>query len=122
MKKPQSAPRLVVVMAVVVGGRRASAAAVGALASISPRALVPSAGGLIVPAVLVEGDLLVEDAALLGALAAEALVVHRPLLPRHLLAPPLQPQHHRLRRLRRGRRRGRSQGGRRRGGVNGHGH
>jgi len=111
-------------MAVVVGGGRASAtaAAAGALASISPRALVPSAGGLIVPAVLVEGDLLVEDAALLGALAAEALVVHRPLLPRHLLAPPLQPQHHRLRRRRRGRRRGRSQGGRRRGGVNGHGH
>ena len=123
MKKPQSAPRSVVVMAVIVGGRRASAAAVGALASISPRAPVPAAGALVVAAVLVEGDLLVEDAALLGALAAEALVVHRPLLPRHLLlAPPLQPQHHRLRRLRRGRRRGRGRGGRRGGGVNGHGH
>ena len=111
-------------MAVVVGGGRASAtaAATGALASISPRAAVPAAGGLVIAAVLIEGDLLVEDAALLGALAAEALVVHRPLLPRHLLAPPLQPQHHRLRRLRRGRRRGRGRGGRRGGGVNGHGH
>uniref|UniRef100_A0A0A8Y4J0 Uncharacterized protein n=1 Tax=Arundo donax TaxID=35708 RepID=A0A0A8Y4J0_ARUDO len=72
-------------MAMAVGEARAAAAA----------------GGLVVAAVLVEGDVLVEDAALLGALPAEALVVDRPLLPGHLLRPPGQPQHHRPRRLRR---------------------
>lgn len=83
-------------MAMVVGRRRAAAAAAaaaGPLAGVTMRARAPvaAAGGLVVAAVLVEGDLLVEYAALLRALAAEALVVHRPLLPRHLLlGPPLQ--------------------------------
>ena len=100
-------------MAVAVGG----AAAAGALAGVPRR--IPAAGvRLIVAAVLVEGHLLVEDAALFGALAAEGLVVHGPLLPRHLLRPPLQPQHQRLRR----RRRSRGGGGGGRGGVDGHGH
>jgi hypothetical protein len=108
-------------VAMVVGRRRASA---GPLAGVTMRARAPvpaaaaAAGGLVVAAVLVEGDLLVEYAALLRALAAEALVVHRPLLPRHLLlSPALQAQHHRLRSRGRGRRRrGWGGGGRRRGG------
>jgi hypothetical protein len=99
-------------MVVVVGGQRAPlpAAAAGALAGVALRAPAPATaaaafGGLVVAAVLVKGDLLVEDAALLRALAAEALVVNRPLLPRHLLLrPPLQTQHQRLRRRRCGRR------------------
>ena len=91
---------------IVVVERGASRAAAGALAGFALRAPAPAtAGGLVVAAILIEGDLLVEDAALLGALATEALVVNRPLLPRHLLlGPPLQTQQHRLRRRRRGRR------------------
>uniref|UniRef100_A0A0E0DP41 Uncharacterized protein n=1 Tax=Oryza meridionalis TaxID=40149 RepID=A0A0E0DP41_9ORYZ len=66
-----------------MGGRgAASAAAACPLAGVPGRAPAAAAAvGLVVAAILVEGDLLVEDAALLGALAAEGLVVHRPLLP-----------------------------------------
>uniref|UniRef100_A0A0D9W394 Uncharacterized protein n=1 Tax=Leersia perrieri TaxID=77586 RepID=A0A0D9W394_9ORYZ len=98
-------------------GRRgaASSAAACPLAGVPGRApaTAAAAGLVVVAAILVERDLLVEDAALLGALAAEGLVVHRPLLPRHLLLrPPRQPQNHRLRRRRRRRRRrGRGGGG-----------
>lgn len=110
-------------MAMAVRGRGAASTAAAAacpLAGVPGRA--PAAAvGVVVAAILVEGDVLVEDAALLGALAAEGLVVHRPLLPGHLLLrPPLQPQHHRLRR-RRGSRRGRRGGGGGRGGVHRHG-
>ncbi|KAM2780962.1 hypothetical protein COP1_016038 [Malus domestica] len=56
---------------------------------------------VIVAVVLVEGLLLVEDAALFGALLLHELVVHRPFLPRHLLLLPIQPQHHTFRLRRR---------------------
>lgn len=45
---------------------------------------------VVVAVVLVEGLLLVEDAALLGALPIEELVVHRPLLPRYFLLAPTE--------------------------------
>lgn len=48
---------------------------------------------LIIAVVFVEGFLLVEDATLFGALLLHELVVHRPLLPCHLLLLlPIQPQ------------------------------
>ena len=63
------------------------AAATGA-SPVLPSGTSAAAAVVIVAVVLVEGLLLVEDAALLGALPVEELIVHRSLLPRYLLLGP----------------------------------
>ena len=67
-------------------------------ASARPRAILlrirsmTVAATVVIAVVLVEGLLLVEDAAFLGALAIKELVVDGPLFPRHLLLGPLEAE------------------------------
>lgn len=56
---------------------------------------------VIIAIVFIEGLVLVEDAALFGALLLHKLVVHRSLLPGNLLLLPIQPQNQRFRLRRR---------------------
>lgn len=56
---------------------------------------------VIIAIVFIEGLVLVEDAALFGALLLHKLIVHRSLLPGNLLLLPIQPQNQRFRLRRR---------------------